>query len=90
MCAGDVEREDLKEEARKILSAAVRTGERFGADHDRGWWLDLARSLEAAGCLMRGEGRTAGYWLSARGRLLLQGKENFLGTKSSGRSAPKQ
>jgi len=117
VCAGEVAREDLTEEARKLLSAAVRTGERFGAhhlvdiltgnptdkvlergheslptfgigaDHDRGWWLDLARSLDAAGCLVRGEGRTAGYRLSARGRLLLQGKETFLGTKSSGRSA---
>ena len=120
VCAGEVAREDLTEEARKLLSAAVRTGERFGAhhladiltgtrtdkvlerghhslptfgigaDHDRGWWLDLARSLDAAGCLVRGEGRTAGYRLSARGRLLLQGKETFLGTKGSGRSAPQQ
>jgi ATP-dependent DNA helicase RecQ len=108
VCAGEVAREDLTEEARKLLSAAVRTGERFGAHHladiltgthtekvqerghdslptfgvgadrDRGWWLDLARSLEAAGCLVRGEGRTAGFRLTSKGRLLLYGKETFL------------
>ena len=117
VCAGEVAREDLTEEARKLLSAAVRTGERFGAhhlvdivtgtrtekveerghdslptfgvgaDHDRGWWLDLARSLEADGCLVRGDGRTAGYSLSTRGRRLLQGKETFLGTIRTGRTA---
>jgi ATP-dependent DNA helicase RecQ len=110
VCAGEIEREDLTEEARKLLSAAVRTGERFGAHHladivtgartdkvrerghdslptfgvggdrERGWWLDLARSLEAEGCLVRGEGRTAGLRLSLKGRLLLKGKETFLGT----------
>jgi len=118
VCAGEVAQEDLTEEARKLLSAAVRTGERFGAhhlvdivtgartdkvlerghdalptfgvgaDHDRGWWLDLARSLEAAGCLVRGDGRTAGFSLSSRGRRLLQGKETFLGAAGSGRRAP--
>jgi ATP-dependent DNA helicase RecQ len=113
VCAGDVVVEDLTEAARKILSAAVRTGERFGAhhlvdiltgnptdkvmerghnslptygigrDHDRDWWLGLVRDLDAAGCLVRGEGRTAGYSLSSKGRLLLQGKEAFLGTRST-------
>lgn len=116
VCAGEVAREDLTEAARKVLSAAVRTGERFGAhhlvdiltgnptdkvlergheslptygvgrDHDRDWWLALVRELDAAGCLVRGESRTAGYSLSGKGRLLLQGKETFLGTRSSGKS----
>jgi ATP-dependent DNA helicase RecQ len=118
VCAGEVTREDLTEDARKILSAAVRTGERFGAhhlvdiltgsptdkvlerghnslptygigrDHDRDWWLALVRELDAAGCLVRGEGRTAGYSVSGKGRLLLQGKDSFLGTRSSGKTAP--
>lgn len=117
VCAGEVAREDLTEAARMVLSAAVRTGERFGAhhlvdiltgnptdkvlergheslptygigrDHDRDWWLALVRELDAAGCLVRGESRTAGYSLSGKGRLLLQGKETFLGTRSSGESA---
>ena len=117
VCTGEVAREDLTEAARKVLSAAVRTGERFGAhhlvdiltgnptdkvlergheslptygvgrDHDRDWWLALVRELDAAGCLVRGERRTAGYSLSGKGRLLLQGKETFLGTRSSGKSA---
>jgi ATP-dependent DNA helicase RecQ len=113
VCAGEVAREDLTEAARKVLSAAVRTGERFGAhhlvdiltgnptdkimergheslptygigrDHDRDWWLGLVRELDASGCLVRGDGRTAGYRLSEKGRLLLQGKDSFLGTRSS-------
>jgi len=118
VCAGEVFVEDLTEPARKLLSAAVRTGERFGAhhlvdivtgnptdkvlerghealptfgvgrDHDRDWWLGLARDLDAAGCLVRGESRTAGYSLSSKGRLLLQGKQTFLGTRSAGRAEP--
>ncbi len=113
VCGGEVALEDLTEAARKILSAAVRTGERFGAhhlvdiltgnptdkvlerrhnslptygigrDHDRDWWLNLVRDLDAAGCIVRGEGRTAGYRLSSKGRLLLQGKETFIGTRSA-------
>ena len=113
VCAGEVVMEDLTEAARKVLSAAVRTGERFGAhhlvdiltgtptdkvlergheslptygigrDHDRGWWLELVRDLDAAGCLVRGDGRTAGYSLSSKGRRLLQGKETFLGRQRS-------
>jgi ATP-dependent DNA helicase RecQ len=120
VCAGEVTREDLTEFARKLLSAAVRTGERFGAhhlvdiltgnstdkvlerghdalptwgigrDHDRDWWLGLARDLDAAGILVRGEGRTAGYRLSPRGRLLLHGKETFRGTRSTGEDTRQQ
>ncbi len=116
VCAGEVTREDLTESARKLLSAVVRTGERFGAhhlvdiltgtltdkvqerghhdlptwgigrEHDRDWWLALARDLDAAGILVRGEGRTAGYSLSGKGRLLLRGKETFLGTRNTGRN----
>jgi ATP-dependent DNA helicase RecQ len=33
VCAGEVETEDLTEAARKVLSAAVRTGECFGGHH---------------------------------------------------------
>jgi ATP-dependent DNA helicase RecQ len=117
VCAGEVAREDVTEAARKVLSAAVRTGERFGAhhlvdiltgnptdkvlerghnalptygigrDHDRDWWLGLVRELDAAACLVRGEGRTAGYSLSSKGRLLLQGKQTFLGARSSEKGA---
>ncbi len=117
VCAGEVVVEDLTEAARKVLSAAVRTGERFGAHHlvdiltgtptdkvlerghetlptfgigrdrDRQWWLDLVRDLDAAGMIVRGDGRTAGYSLSSKGRLLLRGKETFLGTRTSEQSA---
>jgi ATP-dependent DNA helicase RecQ len=120
VCAGEVAVEDLTEAARKVLSAAVRTGERFGAhhlvdiltgnptdkvlerrhealptcgsgrDHERDWGLDLVRDLDAAGFLVRGEGRTAGYSLSSKGRLLLQGKETFLGRRSAERHQPER
>ena len=107
VCAGEILLEDATEEARKLLSAAVRTGERFGAHHladivtgtstdkviERGhqrlptfgagadrprpFWLSLAQDLAAAGYLARGEERTSGFRLTARGRLLLAGKESF-------------
>ena len=94
--------------AQKVLSAAVRTGECFGAhhladivcgirtdkilecghhalptfgvggDHERDWWLSLIRELDAGGYIVRGEGRTAGFRLSDRGRMVLRGKERFL------------
>ena len=115
VCAGEVATEDLSEAARKVLSAAVRTGERFGAhhladilvgaatdkvlerghqalptfgigkDHDRDWWLSLIRELDAGDCLVRGDGRTAGYSLSGKGRLILLGKQSFLASRSLGR-----
>ncbi|HEY9594999.1 MAG TPA: RQC domain-containing protein, partial [Spirochaetia bacterium] len=111
VCAGEIVLEDLTEAARKALSAAVRTGERFGAhhlvdiltgtatdkvlerghdrlptfgvgrDHDREWWLGLVRELAAAGCLVRGEGKTAGFSLSSKGRLVLSGRQTFLGAR---------
>ena len=114
VCAGEVATEDLTEAARKVLSAAVRTGERFGAhhladilvgastdkvldrghqalptfgvgrDHDRDWWLSLIRELDAGDCLRRGDGRTAGYSLSGKGRLILLGKQTFLASRSLG------
>ncbi len=114
VCAGEVATEDLTEAARKVLSAAVRTGERFGAhhladilvgastdkvlerghqalptfgvgrDHDREWWLSLIRELDAGDCLVRGDGRTAGYRLTGRGRLVLVGKQAFLASRSLG------
>jgi ATP-dependent DNA helicase RecQ len=111
VCTGLVERVDMTEEARKALSAAVRTGERFGAHHladiltgistdrvverghhllptfgvgrDRGrdWWLGLIRDLAVAGYLRRGEDRLSGFRLSDRGRLLLRGRESYLGLR---------
>ena len=111
VCAGEIALEDLTEAARKVLSAAVRTGERFGAhhlvdiltgtatdkvlerghdslptfgvgrDHDRSFWLGLVRELAAAGCLVRGEGKTAGFSLSSKGRLVLSGRQTFLGAR---------
>jgi len=38
---------------------------------------------------VRAEGRTAGYELSGKGRLLLRGKETFMGTRGSGLRAPR-
>jgi ATP-dependent DNA helicase RecQ len=111
VCTGELELEDLTEAARKALSAAVRTGERFGAhhladivvgnatdkvmerghhelptfgvgkEHDKNWWLSLIRELAAGDYLLRGEGETAGFRLSTRGRLLLNGKESFLASR---------
>ncbi len=108
VCTGELAREDMSVAAQKVLSAAVRTGECFGAhhladlvcgvrtdkilerghhtlptfgtgrDHEKGWWLSLIRELDAGGYLVRGEGRTAGFGLSARGRMVLYGKERFL------------
>lgn len=54
-----------------------------GRDRSREWWLDLFRDLDAAGCIRRGEGRTAGYSLSSKGRLILQGKQTFLGARTA-------
>jgi ATP-dependent DNA helicase RecQ len=116
VCAGEIALEDLTEDARKALSAAVRTGERFGAhhladivvgnatdkvmerghhmlptfgigkEHDKNWWLSLIRELAAGDYLLRGEGETAGFHLSARGRLLLNGKESFLASRPTDRA----
>ncbi|WP_455382874.1 RQC domain-containing protein, partial [Salinispira pacifica] len=109
VCAGQVVTEDITEQAQMLLSAAVRTGERFGAHHlvdivtgtatdkvlerghntlptfgvgadrERGFWLSLVRELEDSGHLVRAEGERAGFKLSSRGRLLLTGKETYLG-----------
>jgi ATP-dependent DNA helicase RecQ len=114
VCLGEVATEDLTEAARKVLSAAVRTGERFGAhhladiligastdkvlerghqalptfgvgrDHDRDWWLGLIREMDAGACLVRGDSRTAGYSLSAKGRLILQGRQSFTASRNLG------
>lgn len=111
VCTGEVATEDLSEAAQMILSAAVRTGERFGAHHladivtgtssekvlerghnllptfgvgrerERGFWLSLARELEEAGHLVRGDGEKSGFHLSQEGRLLLAGKLRFLGRR---------
>jgi ATP-dependent DNA helicase RecQ len=116
VCTGELTLEDLTEAARKVLSAAVRTGERFGAhhladivvgnatdkvmerghhmlptfgigkEHDTSWWLSLIRELAAGDYLLRGEGETAGFHLSIRGRLLLNGKESFLASRPVARA----
>jgi ATP-dependent DNA helicase RecQ len=124
VCAGELATEDFTEAARKVLSAAVRTGEHFGGhhladivagiatdkvmerghqnlptfgvgrDHDREWWLALIRELAAGEYLVRGDGRTAGFALSHKGRMLLAGKETFQavrpaergGTRAAGRA----
>ena len=117
VCAGEVVREDMSVAAQKVLSAAVRTDERFGAHHladvlcgirtekvlecghhtlptfgigrdqGRDWWLSLIRELDASGYLVRGAGRTAGFRLSARGRMVLHGKEKFLTARTKDRVA---
>jgi ATP-dependent DNA helicase RecQ len=108
VCAGEIELEDATTEAQMLLSAMVRTGQRFGAHHivdvvlgtatdkvldrghqnlptfgvgsahPRGYWLSLLRDLEAAEHILRAPGRTGGYRVSTKGRLLLRGKETFL------------
>jgi ATP-dependent DNA helicase RecQ len=108
VCAGEVRMEDATESARMVLSAVIRTGERFGAHHladvvvgeptdkvmergherlptfgvgrdrPRSYWLSLVQDLAGAGYLARGEGRTAGFRLTPKGRLLLHGKDRFL------------
>lgn len=40
------------------------------------------RELDAGGYLVRGKGRTAGFELSPRGRLVLFGKERFLAART--------
>jgi ATP-dependent DNA helicase RecQ len=57
-----------------------------GRDHDREWWLGLIRELEAGEYLVRGDGRTAGFELSQKGRLLLAGRESFSAVRPSGRT----
>lgn len=70
VCAGEVAMEDLTEPARMILSAAVRTGERFGAHH----LADIVAGNTTDKVLERGHNslptfgvgadRDRGYWLS--------------------------
>jgi ATP-dependent DNA helicase RecQ len=113
VCSGEVVMEDATLEAQKVLSAAVRTGERFGghhladilvgnstdrvldrghnhlptfgvgSDHERSWWLSFIGDLASGGYLVRGEGQTAGFHLSPRGRMLLKGKESFVAARRS-------
>jgi len=49
-----------------------------GSNHDRDFWLSLARDLVESGYLVRGEGKLAGFRLSAEGNLLLKGRMSFL------------
>ncbi len=68
----------------KVLDKGHHTLPTFGAgwDRDRGWWLSLIRELDTGGYLVRGKGRTAGFSLSARGRMVLFGKEKFLAART--------
>ncbi len=117
VCLGEIAFDDCTVPAQKLLSAAVRTGEVFGAhhlvdivtgtatdrvlerghnelptfgvgtEHDRQWWLSLARDLESGDYLLRREsegGRPGGFMLSSKGRLLLRGKESFAAARRSG------
>jgi ATP-dependent DNA helicase RecQ len=70
VCAGEVLLEDATEEARKLLSAAVRTGERFGAHHladiVTGTSTDkvLERGHQKLPTFGAGADRPRPYWLS--------------------------
>ena len=107
VCTGGVETRDATVDAQKFLSAAVRTGQRFGAHHladivvgiatdrvlerghselptfgvgsdrSKGYWLSLARDLEAGGLLRRGSERTSGLRVTEQGRRVLSGKASF-------------
>ena len=55
-----------------------------GRDRDRDWWLSLVRALEAGDCLVRGDGRTAGYALTRTGRLVLAGRQGFTAVRGLG------
>ncbi|HUJ74278.1 MAG TPA: HRDC domain-containing protein, partial [bacterium] len=70
----------------KVIERGHHTLPTFGAgrENDRGWWLSMIRELDAGGYLVRGDGRTSGYRLSARGRMVLHGKERFLAAGRSG------
>jgi len=120
VCLGEIEFDDCSVPAQKLLSAAVRTGEVFGAhhlvdivtgtatdrvlerrhnelptfgvgtEHDRQWWLSLARDLESGSYLLRREtegGRPGGFMLSSKGRLLLRGKESFAAARRADATA---
>ncbi len=107
VCTGVAEEISASEEARMLLSAVARTGERFGlvhvvdvvtgADtekvrrfgHDRlrtfgvggdrpkGFWLGLAGDLIAQGCLRQNPDRYNALELTASGRDVLFGREEF-------------
>ena len=95
VCAGEVEREDFTEPARKILSAAVRTGERFGAYH----LVDIVTGTPTDKVLERGHNllptfgvgreRDRSYWLSLARELadagyLVRGEGELSGFRLSG------
>jgi ATP-dependent DNA helicase RecQ len=92
VCAGQVVMEDATVEARKLLSAAVRTGERFGAHH----LADIVTGTATDKVLQRGHQRLptfgAGadrprpYWLSlaqdlAAAGFLARGEERLSGLR---------
>jgi ATP-dependent DNA helicase RecQ len=68
----------------KVLERGHQQLPTFGAGRDRGrdWWLSLIRALEAGDCLVRGDGRSAGYALTRTGRLVLGGRQGFSAARS--------
>ena len=49
-----------------------------GSDHEKSWWLSLIGDLEAAGLVERKDGPKSGLSLTAHGRRVLSGAEQFL------------
>jgi ATP-dependent DNA helicase RecQ len=96
VCAGEVRMEDATVEARKLLSAAVRTGERFGAHHladiVTGTATDkvLERGHQRLPTFGAGADRPRPYWLSlaqdlAAAGYLARGEERTSGYRLTGR-----
>ncbi len=96
VCAGEVLLEDATLEARKLLSAAVRTGERFGAHH----LADIVTGTSSDKVLERGHqnlptfgagaDRPRPYWLDLARELaaagyLVRGEERTSGFRLTGR-----
>jgi ATP-dependent DNA helicase RecQ len=92
VCAGEVVLEDATVEARKLLSAAVRTGERFGAHHladiVTGTTTDkvLERGHQRLPTFGAGADRPRPYWLSLTQDLsaagfLARGEERLSGLR---------
>jgi len=96
VCAGEVILEDATVEAQKLLSAAVRTGERFGAHHladiVTGTSTDkvLERGHQRLPTFGTGSDRPRPYWLSlaqdlAAAGYLVRGEERTSGFRVSER-----
>ena len=96
VCSGELAREDMSVAAQKVLSAAVRTGECFGAHH----LADVVCGIRTEKVLERGHhtlptfgagrDRERGWWLSLIGELdaggyLVRGKGRTAGFELSPR-----